>query len=151
MVEHGGFYMYLDNQGRLISNTTWDDARSFSDGLGLVYDAETELYGYVNAQGEVEIYPCYTYAESFSDGLALVKWEGDYIFINKEGQQAFDFTFDNLPDSFENGYASTEFGVIDTKGNIVSRVPSVEIYLSGYWPWWAGTWMVVDANGNILW
>ena len=151
MVEHGGFYMYLDNQGRPISNTTWDDARSFSEGLGLVYDAETELYGYVNAQGEVAIYPCYTYAENFSDGLALVKWEGDYIFINKEGRQAFDLTFERLPDSFENGYASTEFGVIDTNGNIVSRVPSVEIYLSGYWPWWAGTWMVVEANGNILW
>ncbi len=58
----------------------------FSEGLCIIMDSETELYGYINYEGEIEISIQYTYAEDFSNGIAKVFKGKQSFYINKKNE-----------------------------------------------------------------
>ena len=90
---------YIDNSGEWVVEPEYEEARVFSDGLGLVY-SEDKGAGFVNAQGELVI-SGYTAATSFSDGVAFISGKPDdddkgikhnnrYAAIDKSGAWALD-------------------------------------------------------------
>ncbi|WEK53593.1 MAG: WG repeat-containing protein [Candidatus Cohnella colombiensis] len=99
-----------------------------SEGLILVQDDPTEMYGYIDRYGEIIIPYQYHEAYSFSDGLALVKNDKHYQYIDKSGQVVIDASKYISGKSFSEGLAAVavqnketstvEYGYIDTKGNM---------------------------------
>ena len=47
-------------------------------------------WGFVDKTGQVVIPLQYDFADSFNEGLAVVKKDGEWLTINKQGQQASD-------------------------------------------------------------
>ena len=90
---------YIDKSGEWAIEPEYEQARMFSDGLGLVY-SEDKGAGFVNAQGELVV-SGYIAATSFSDGVAFVSGKLDdekngikhnnrYAAIDKNGAWALD-------------------------------------------------------------
>lgn len=99
-----------------------------SEGLILVRNANTEIYGFIDRYGKW-IIPCrYNEGYNFSDGLALVKDGADYKYINKVGKTIIDAGKYKFCGTFSEGLAAVavqadeksapQYGYIDTKGNI---------------------------------
>ncbi|WP_171687551.1 WG repeat-containing protein [Paenibacillus planticolens] len=99
-----------------------------SEGLVLVQDDKTEMYGYIDRNGKIIIPIQYHEASSFSDGLALVKNDKHYQYIDKTGKVLIDASQYISGKSFSEGLAAVavqnkdrstvEYGYIDTKGNM---------------------------------
>lgn len=112
-------YFFMDKSGEK-SSRNFESAKSFSEGLAAV-----EIDGkwhFVDASFNV-VLGGFVEAKSFSDGLALIKTVDEkYIFINKEGKQAFDGEFDSAQ-SFNDGWALVKedgkYCFIDTSGEKV--------------------------------
>lgn len=66
---------YIDKSGEWAIEPEYEQARMFSDGLGLVY-SEDKGAGFVNVQGELVV-SGYIAATSFSDGVAFVSGKLD--------------------------------------------------------------------------
>ncbi|BFT75526.1 WG repeat-containing protein [Paenibacillus sp. P36] len=99
-----------------------------SEGLILVQDDKTEMYGYIDRYGKLIIPVQYHEASSFSDGLAIVKDDKHYQYIDKTGKVMIDASKYVSGKSFSGGLAAVavqnkdrstvEYGYIDTKGNM---------------------------------
>ena len=66
---------YIDKQGQVVINPSFDDARWFSDGL-----AEVRLggqWGYIDKQGQTVINLQFKGTREFSEGLAAVSVDSD--------------------------------------------------------------------------
>jgi hypothetical protein len=63
-----------DKTGKVIIETKFNWAGSFSEGLACVY--VNGKYGFINKNGEIIIKPTFTDAGNFSEGLAYVKLGG---------------------------------------------------------------------------
>ena len=59
----------------------------FSEGLCIIRDSETGLYGFINYNGEIEIPIEYTHVEDFSNGTAKVYKEKVTFYINKKNEK----------------------------------------------------------------
>lgn len=90
---------YIDKSGEWAIEPEYEQARMFSDGLGLVY-SEDKGAGFVNAQGQL-VASGYIAATSFSDGVAFVsgklddekngiKHNNSYAAIDKNGAWTLD-------------------------------------------------------------
>ncbi|RED56532.1 WG repeat-containing protein [Cohnella lupini] len=99
-----------------------------SEGLILVQDDKSEMYGYMDRFGKMIIPYQYYEASSFSDGLALVKNDKHYQYIDKTGKVQIDASPYISGSSFSEGLAAVAvqdkerstvaYGYIDTKGNM---------------------------------
>jgi hypothetical protein len=69
--EKGTFY-YLDEKGKRAFDKSFDKALHFREGLALVKDLKTRLWGYIDHSGEYAIPPRYPSAGEFEEGLAPV-------------------------------------------------------------------------------
>ncbi len=77
---------------------------AFSEGLVVVQDKKTNLYGYMDKKGNLRI-PCIFHeALSFSEGCAVVKDKRGYYFINHRGTNIFNKYF-KVAYSFSEGHA----------------------------------------------
>lgn len=65
-------FVYIDKTGRIVLTTEFFYAGEFREGLAVVYDAETNLWGYIDKKGKVVQPVQYEIANDFSEGLALV-------------------------------------------------------------------------------
>jgi WG containing repeat len=80
----GGKYGYIDNTGKPIFKTEFDEAYAFNDGMALVRIGNK--YGYIDKSGKTVINPQFDYAESFQEGLAHVAVGNKRGYINTSGQ-----------------------------------------------------------------
>ncbi|WP_411823589.1 WG repeat-containing protein [Leptospira sp. 'Mane'] len=114
---------FMDQNGKFKIPCSFDRVSSFSEGMAVVGQKETEdskfSYGYVNGKGDLSIPYKYTYAGSFRNGLALVSEvskEGDtlgkFYYINKLGVQAIPETFSYAKD-FSEGFAFVSYTVME--------------------------------------
>lgn len=82
---------------------------SLRDVLATYYDDRTNMYGYIDKEGKIVIPAQYDYVEDFSEGLAIVRTNIDgaskYIFIDANGNQAFNKHFTKCPQPFSMGYS----------------------------------------------
>ena len=103
---------------------------SFSEGLAVVCDKETDLYGFIDKKGN-EVLPCQYYDVLcvFSEGIAVVSKDGDgWSLIDKKGQEIVSFDNQIRPGfqvSFQDGmmaifnYEDEKEGYIDKAGKVV--------------------------------
>ena len=133
-------YGYIDKNGKEVVPCQYRDVSAFSEGLAVVYDGDYKC-GFVDVNGN-EVIPCqnkyvhkYESARNFSDGLAAVVWNGNYGFIDKNGDLAIDTLYDVVSD-FRNGHAvvsrNGEVFVINKNGEYVRYI----------------TYVPQDENGN---
>lgn len=74
---------YIDLEGNVRIDFTFDDAWCFSEGLAPV--CLNKKYGYINREGNVIIDYTYTFSYDFHKGVAVVEADGKYGFINRNG------------------------------------------------------------------
>lgn len=124
-----GKYGVVDATGKVIVAPTsnYSKIEDFENGLALVKDAKSNLYGYINLHGEVSIPLNYKNAYSFSEGLACVEVKANkYGYINEKGEVVIPTTFD-VAKSFSEGLAVVKKAkkamVIDKDGEIIYTLP----------------------------
>lgn len=120
---------YIDLRTRKEVVLRFEEAREFSEGLGLVAIRDRDqavLYGFVDRTGEMVVDPKRWTAKSFSGGLAAVHTEDGWGFIGKTGHYAvkpqFEWVYPDDPAAyrFAEGLAPVRkggrWGYIDAKG-----------------------------------
>ncbi|MGL5253639.1 MAG: WG repeat-containing protein [Brevinema sp.] len=99
----GGKWGYINTQGRIHIEPTYDAASSFSSGLGRIgkiVDGEF-LYGFINASGQEVIQPKFLQVSDFHQGLAAVKIREKYAYLLPNGEISKDY-FDQIYPVSEN-------------------------------------------------
>ncbi|MBS0011931.1 MAG: WG repeat-containing protein [Bacteroidales bacterium] len=82
---------YINRHGNIIS----DKAREmtiFNEGLA-VFRMDGK-YGFINKNHEWEILPAYDQAWPFRNGLAKVRKRGQWIYVNRQGEEIYDIPLD---------------------------------------------------------
>ncbi len=101
-----GKWTFIDKTGREISPMIFDDAKDFTEGLGLVKIGKK--WGFINASGKLVIAPAYDGASQFSDGLAMVRIGNRHGYINHNGKLVIPAKFSSAC-SFSDGRALVAF------------------------------------------
>ncbi len=70
-VAQDGKWGFMDNQGEMVIEPQYEDARSFCNGYAAV--KQKGVWGFIDAQGEMVIEPQFADARDFSDGSVFVK------------------------------------------------------------------------------
>ncbi len=108
----------------------YNSVSNFSEGLAVVCDKETDLYGFIDKMGN-EVIPCqyYDVLAFFSEGIAVVSKDGDgWSLIDKKGQEIISFDNQFRPGfqvRFQDGmmaifnYEDEKEGYIDKAGKVV--------------------------------
>ena len=122
----GDRYGVINQNGILVTHSTYREVQPFSDGLAIVKAADK--YGYINASG-VEVIPCkYLKAEPFTEGRAAVYESGYCGYIDRNGHQITDFEFSRCqPFADERAVVykgMRRAGLVDISGDFVLE-PSV--------------------------
>jgi len=123
LVEKGGKYAFVDENGKILNNTWYKMAESFSEGLAAVKN-ETNSYGYID-KGGITIIPFqYKTAASFVEGLAQAGDYGDMYVIDKKGNK-ISSTYDFIG-SYNNGFAAYDagtdnWGFLNRKGEAIGN------------------------------
>jgi hypothetical protein len=116
---------FIDRTGKIIVPPKYDEAYSFSGGLGLVRLGD--LYGFVDRNGTELIKPKFGNACSFSEGLAAVRINSKYGYIDKSGEPKIPPQFEGA-DNFSEGLArikiidagEEQFSYIDRSGKTIT-------------------------------
>ena len=99
-----GKWGYINRSGVLIHPSNLDSARSFSEER-LARFKKDNLWGFIAPSGEYVVEPKYQQASYFSNGYARVKINEGWTFINTDGEQLFNHTFERLGDFSTAGLA----------------------------------------------
>jgi hypothetical protein len=83
LIERGGKYGFVDTSGRLICDTKFDDAMSFSEDLAAVYDGSK--WGFIDKSANYAIKPSFEKAAAFHHGLAAVAINNKFGLIDRHG------------------------------------------------------------------
>jgi hypothetical protein len=95
-------YLFIDKQGKLLTEKKFADAEDFSEGLAAI--KEGEKWGYINKSGNLVIPPQFENAGPFSEGLARVQINELVGFIDSTGNFVIPPTFVFAYD-FSEGFA----------------------------------------------
>jgi hypothetical protein len=135
--EVAGKWGYADDSGNLVIAASFDQAETFSEGLGAIAvrigpkpgDALIEQltappidrqfkWGFIDETGRIAVPPQYSGAGNFSEGMARVQigeaFDGKWGYINASGEMVIEPQFYHAED-FKNGRA------IVWKGKVESR------------------------------
>lgn len=75
-VARDGKWGFMDNQGNMVIEPKYEDARSFCNGYAAV--KQGGLWGFINAQGDMALEPQFEDVRDFSDGSVFVKRQEDF-------------------------------------------------------------------------
>jgi hypothetical protein len=118
-ITEGHKYGYMDRDGRVVVEPTYDQARQFSGGLAAVAVGDIchdeGLWGYIDSQGSMVMEPQFLRAESFHDGLAAVETNDGWGYIDKSGQFAVSPGVFHMVSEFSDGIAAVERRVPPTQ------------------------------------
>jgi hypothetical protein len=124
-----GSWGYINGNGRIIIEPTFDSARPFEEGLARVREGNV---GYIDPAGEFVIEPRFQDGQGFSEGYAAVLVDGRWGFINRSGAFAINPQY-TAAHSFEKGRAFVrspdfEWEYIDTRGNLVRTLETPDLF-----------------------
>ena len=119
-----GRWGFIDKQGNAVTDFTFRDADSFSEGLAAVKTADGR-YGYIDRTGKMVIEPRFDSAGGFSEGLAAVAINGRCGYIDRTGKTVIEMRFGSA-EEFSEGLAAVResgsdgsYGYIDKTGAVV--------------------------------
>jgi hypothetical protein len=153
-------YSYIGKDGNRLFESTYPDAKDFTDGLAPVGDGR--FWGYVDKKGNVAIPLRYEAAEPFSEGLARVRIGGKWGYIDRVGKLAIPATFGYALD-FSEGLAVVGDGLyyqwfIDRAG--LRAIPQVYLAASGFVmglahvrqgvDYYSAKWSYIDKTGRAV-
>ena len=116
----------------VVQNSAWR-TEGFSDGLFLVCNKATDLYGYADQTGNL-VLPCaYETATLFYDGIAVVKANGETVFIDHAGKTLAPYPFD-APESIERLEKRDAYTIVYFKKGPKESVYTVSILDADYKP-----------------
>ena len=76
-VEKGGLWGFLDQEGQMVIDYQYEEARSFSNGMAAI--CKGGLWGFIDEQGDPVIEPCFEDARDFNEyGNAFIKRDGKW-------------------------------------------------------------------------
>ncbi|GEM_PF-3967408 len=119
----------FDTGNRLRTHDSMTGTFSFSEDRMPYYNYEKQTCGYVDTDFNIVIPAIYKNSYGFREGLALVQHEnGNWGFIDKDGEVVIDFKYSHRPTSFYGGYAVVRkregedpFMYINKEGKIVHK------------------------------
>ena len=155
--EESGF---IDASGNLVYRG-FGSTKPFSEGLAVVSDLETGLYGYIGLDGRYVIEPAYQAARPFSEGLAAVALpsekleERQFGYIDKKGAFILEASYGSAGE-FWGGIAAVTYGdlydgtyhFIDTAGKeVFDSIYDVAFAIKRAG---AGVFQVCKPGGNMF-
>lgn len=98
---------FIDIEGNLKIPFKFSSAYNFSEGLCAIAIRinNEEKFGFINSDGEIVIEPIYEEAHSFSEGFASVKLNGNWGYVDRNGQPITPFKYCKV-EEFKNGIAN---------------------------------------------
>ena len=124
-----GFYIsrlgYLDYSGQLaldLSDTTYRDLGTFSEGLAWVVDDATGKCGYIDKTGQLVIPLEYDTVYPFSDGMAVVRQGDKWGAIDQNNNVVIPFQYDGSfggTDGYMTVQVNGKYGLVDKENQMV--------------------------------
>lgn len=125
-----GAYGYMNDEGKTVIPRDYKKLGDFSEGVAAAARAhDNGYYGYIDESGNTVIDQKFKFAGEFVNGLAPVRTlDNANIFIDHDGNSAFEETFPFIDCFSEDGYAAAGhivgsilpiYGLIDEEGNWV--------------------------------
>ena len=116
-------YNFINDEGKLVSPTWYDDIWTFNCGYAIV--ELNDKYNLINEEGKLVSPTWFGACYNFQNGYAIVRLNGKYNYINGEGKLVSPTWFDYCWD-FRNGYATVKLNdkchFIDEEGNLLSPI-----------------------------
>lgn len=145
--------VFIDKTGNKAFSSEFEGAFSFTNGLAPVKNREK--WGFIDKTGKLTIDYKYLATKDFAeDALAVKNDEGKWIFIDIDGQQLIETTFDNAR-NFSEGLAAVKrgnkWGFVDKKGKIVIdfKYNSAGSFMHNLAPVkHENNWVFIDKNDN---
>lgn len=115
---------WYDRDGKVVAELPFGAARTLSEGLVAVRDAEKELWGFVDLKGRWVLAPAWPFAWGFRDGRALVKLpNGRSAFIDKAGKVLLAGQTGDVLDGVSEGLVrfrrADRYGYLDLSGKVI--------------------------------
>ena len=158
-VKRNGQWGFINTAGEEVVEAVFDKVESFSDGLAKVSLGDSQV-AYINTLGQVvaEFFGEYHDYGHFSEGLATVRRNGQWGFINKEGEPVIDPQFEYV-NFFTEGLAGVQdaetglWGFIDREGEwaVDPQFEYVNFFtegLAGVQDAETGLWGFIDREGG---
>jgi len=111
---------FIDHEGKIVIEPTFEKAYPFTDGLAAV--KKNDKWGFIDATGRVVIEPRFAMVGLFSDGLASFRdrrFTDPWGYIDKTGKVVIEPQFDAAAD-FRTGVAQVGFATL--KGKLLSTI-----------------------------
>ncbi len=120
-VSLGGKYAYITKTGQFLTDTLYDEVRSFHEGFAVA--GIDSLYGLIDSNGAEKTNFIYEDIFPFTRGYAVVQKEGYWGWVDSSGYESFEPSAEAPPVRMNNGGWAIQYrgkwGVTDEKGNIV--------------------------------
>jgi len=118
-------YNYISTQGKLISDTWFDEAWNFSEGFGSVMlkNKDKYKYNYINSQGKLLSDMWFDVNWEFSDGFGLVWLNNKCNYIGTNGKLLSDTWFKDawgFCDGVTRVALNDKYNYINTQGKLLS-------------------------------
>ena len=116
---------YLDYSGQLaldLTDTTYNDLGTFSEGLAWVVDDATGKCGYIDKTGQLVIPLEYDAAYPFSDGMAVVRQGDKWGAIDRNNNVVIPFQYDGSfggTDGYMTVRVNGKYGLVDKENRMV--------------------------------
>ncbi len=130
---------FIDNLGNEVIPLIYANVRDFREGMAAVRTGNwaSGKWGFINTSGELVVPVLFEHPRPFRHGFSKVILNGDWCFINKQGNKVISLKEYDGGSNFCNGYAivrksigpkyeDRRYGVIDQTGAEV--IPCIDIY-----------------------
>ena len=155
-----GAWGYRDEQGELVIDCQYDEARPFSEGLAVVGAGEAKdapAYGLIDPAGEIVVPVEYDGALALENGVGALLRGGKWAYVDRRGRTLTGFTYDEAG-AFSDGIALPRSGerlrAVDGQGRTLFSIEAERaLPFSGgaaVVRRTDGTCGVCDEEGNLL-
>lgn len=130
---------FIDSDGRMVIQPTFEKAYPFTDGLAAVQ--QEELWGFIDTRGQMVIEPRFIMVGLFSEGLASFRdkrFTDPWGYIDKSGMVVIEPQYDAAGD-FRHGVARVGFATL--RGKVLSRVADLGVECD---------YRFIDRTGTIV-
>lgn len=162
VVELGGKFGYIDQDGNEVIDLKYEGATLFDDGIAAV--KKDNKWGAINKEDEVVIEFQYAIMSSYQEGFAIAKNDdGQWGMIDRSNNAYFKFAYEYLTPMNDEGVAIAKkngmYGLLDQSGEAIvnfeyefnENYSGLLTICEGYmWFQKDGKWGTVDHGGEVI-